>query len=183
MVRNTTGGGNAKKQARKFQNAPAKRTTEVRKSTDPLELYAIVETIHGNGLTVYTHLGQTLWCRVPGKFKGRNKRSNYLEKGKWVLVGLYEWGNDKEPDSCELLCVYEASDVEQLKCMPDIDLKKLITKQGQVQNNGFTEDDEDNQIVFSSNIVSADQAFVDNTSANVAIVNFSADEQVQFDEL
>jgi translation initiation factor IF-1 len=181
MVRNTTGGGNAKKQARKFQNAPAKRTTEVRKSTDPLELYAIVETIHGNGLTVFTHLGQTLWCRVPGKFRGRNRRSNYLEKGKWVLVGLYEWSNSKEPDTCELLCVYDANDIEQLKCMPDVDLKQIISKQSNIR--GTDDIDDDGTITFSSNIISAEEAFADNTSVNVAIVNFSADEQVQFDEL
>ncbi len=182
MVRNTTGGGNAKKQARKFQNAPAKRTNEVRKSESPLEMYAIVESVHGNGLSVFTHMGHTLWCRVPGKFKGRNKRSNWFEKGSWILVGLYEWGNNKEPDSCELLYVYDKNDVEQLRNMPDIDLKQIIAKQGQVQSNGLDED-LDNQIVFSDNIVSSDKMFAGDANDSVAIVNFSADEQVQFDDL
>ena len=182
MVRNTTGGGNAKKQARKFQNAPAKRTNEVRKSESPLEMYAIVESVHGNGLTVFTYKGHTLWCRVPGKFKGRNKRSNYFEKGSWVLVGLYEWGNNKEPDSCELLFVYDKNDIEQLRNLPDVDLKQIIAKQGQVQTNGI-EEDLANEIIFSDNIVSADKMFADDTGASVAIVNFSADEQVAFDDL
>jgi translation initiation factor IF-1 len=177
MVRNTTGGGNAKKQARKFQNVPAKRTNEVRKSENELEMYAIVDSVHGNGLSVYTHMGHTIWCRVPGKFKGRNKRSNWFEKGSWVLVGLYEWSNNKEPESCELLYVYDKNDVEQLRNMPDIDLKQLIAKQAP------DDEDLDNQIVFSDNIVSSDKMFASDAGESVAIVNFSADEQVQFDEL
>ena len=176
MVRNTTGGGNAKKQARKFQNVPAKRTNEVRKSENELEMYAIVDSVHGNGLSVHTHMGHTIWCRVPGKFKGRNKRSNWFEKGSWVLVGLYEWSNNKEPESCELLYVYDKNDVEQLRNMPDVDLTQLIAKQA-------PDEDLDNQIVFSDNIVSSDKMFANDTGESVAIVNFSADEQVQFDEL
>jgi hypothetical protein len=66
--------------------------------------------------------------------------------------------------------------------MPDIDLKQLIAKQGQVQTNGI-EEDPDNQIVFSDNIVSSATMFASNTDASVAIVNFSADEQVAYDDL
>lgn len=182
MVRNTTGGGNAKKQARKFQTAPAKRTNEVRKAEHNLEMYAIVESVHGNGLSVFTHTGHTLWCRVPGKFKGRNKRSNWFEKGTWVLVGLYEWSNNKEPDSCELLFVYEKPDIEQLRNMPDVDLRQILAKQSQTQLNGIPEDI-DNQIIFSDNIISSDKMFASNTDNSVAVVNFSADEEVLYDDL
>ena len=182
MVRNTTGGGNAKKQARKYQSAPSKRTNEVRKAEHKLEMYAIVESVYGNGLGVFTHQGHTLWCRVPGKFKGRNKRSNWLEKNTWVLVGLYEWSNNKEPDTCELLYVYDKNDIEQLRNMPDVDLKQIIAKQYQNQASGTIED-MDCQITFSSSIVSDDTMFASDTADNVAVVNFSADEQVQYDEL
>ena len=75
MVKNTTGGGNAKKQGRKFQNN--NKGTVLRKSEGTNELYAIVDKIFGNGISVFTCLGQIIWCRVPGKFKGRNKRNNY----------------------------------------------------------------------------------------------------------
>ena len=76
MVKNIGGGGNAKRQARKFQGK--NKSEELRKSENPSEVYAIVDLIYGNGLNIYTNTGQEIWCRVPGKFKGRNKRNNFI---------------------------------------------------------------------------------------------------------
>jgi translation initiation factor IF-1 len=185
MVRNSNGGGGAKKQGRKFQNK--NRTEELRKSEDKNELYAIVDKIYGNGLNVYTNLGQEIWCRIPGKFKGRNKRNNYIEVGAWVLVGLYEWGNENDPKSCELLYVYDRNDVEQLQNLPGVNLRLLNSKINSASINNIDGADEDNddeqgRIVFSENIVDEATMFAVDTG-NTAIVNFDNDETINIDDL
>ena len=52
MVKNA-GGGKTKGQARKYQGK--NKTLDLRVAEDPNELYAIVDTIYGNGLNVYTN--------------------------------------------------------------------------------------------------------------------------------
>ena len=187
MVRNSNGGGGAKKQGRKFQNK--NRTEELRKSEDKNELYAIVDKIYGNGLNVYTNLGQEIWCRIPGKFKGRNKRNNYIEVGAWVLVGLYEWANENDPKSCELLYVYDRNDVEQLQNLPGINLRLLNSKINLASINNNIDDDyvDDGEnvagrIVFSENIIDETTMFAVDTG-NTAIVNFDNDAIVNIDAL
>ena len=50
--------------------------------------------------------GNELNCHMGGKFRGRNKRQNIVEKGKWLLVGLREW--EKTHKNCDLEYVYDA---------------------------------------------------------------------------
>lgn len=181
MVKNTTGGGNAKKQARKFQGK--NKSDELQKSEGPNEVYAIVDLIYGNGLNVYTNSGQEIWCRIPGKFKGRNKRNNYIEKGSWVLVGIYEWENSEAPKSCELLHIYDRNEVEQLQSLPDVKLNLLIKKANGTAGNVETtvEDDEFEGFKFTEEVVDKKTMFADTT--NVAVVSFENDEEINIDDL
>ena len=71
MVKNTGGGKYAKKQASKHSNNS--RTEELRKSQSPDEVYACVSQNFGNRLDVITIDGETLNCRMGGKFTGRNE--------------------------------------------------------------------------------------------------------------
>jgi hypothetical protein len=187
MVKNTTGGGNAKKQGRKFQNN--NKDTVLRKSEAKNELYAIVDKIYGNGISVYTCLGQTIWCRVPGKFKGRNKRNNYFEVGSWVLVGIYEWENEEEPKSCELMYIYDRNDVEELMITPGTNVKRLVAK----MNERSAEYDKDggsgeageaavDGFVFTEHVVDKRTMFAD-VSGNEAVVSFANDEEINIDDL
>jgi hypothetical protein len=188
MVKNTGGGGNAKKQGRKFQNN--NKSDELRQSQDKNELYAIVDKIYGNGLNVYTCLGQSIWCRIPGRFKGRNKRNNYIEVGSWVLVGIYEWENEKEPKSCELMEVYDRNDIEQLRNLPGTNLKLLNIKMNENQsqyedannNNNHIDDDGDdrNGFVFTESVVDAKTMFAEDVTA---VVSFANDEEINIDDL
>lgn len=180
MVKNTTGGGNAKKQARKFQGK--NKSEELRKSESPSEVYAIVDLIYGNGLNVYTNLGQEIWCRVPGKFKGRNKRNNFIEKGAWVLVGIYEWENSEAPKSCELLHIYDRNEVEQLRSLPDAKLSLLVKKTNGTNNTSSEPvDDEFEGFKFTEDVVDKKTMFADET--NVAIVSFANDTEINIDDL
>lgn len=155
MVRNTNGGGNAKRQARKHQNT--KRQTELVKSTCDLELYAFVTKMSGGNLCrVYTQNGEELCCHISGKFRNRNLRHNLLSVGVWVLVGLREW--EKKIENCDLLYVYDKDDIEQLRNLPNVNLRKLLSAMNQMDNvngsstdvNNYEDDDEFVGFEFSS---------------------------------
>lgn len=185
MVKNTGGGGNAKKQGRKFQNGGGKNTV-LRKSEGKNELYAIVDKIFGNGINVYTCLGQSIWCRVPGKFKGRNKRSNFFEVGSWVLVGIYEWENEEEPKSCELMCIYDRNEVEELMITPGTNVKLLVAKtnekHAEYSGGGAADADQPEGFVFTEHVVDKRTMFAD-VSGNEAVVSFANDEEINIDDL
>ena len=112
MVKNANGGGNAKKQARKHQNTFEKR--ELIRVTERGEHYAeVIEMRGGNLCKVKLMDGDEMIAHIGGKFRGRNKRSNFIEKGTWMLVGEREW--EKECKNVEVMYVYEKDEREELK--------------------------------------------------------------------
>jgi translation initiation factor 1A len=120
MVKNRTGGGRTKGQARKFVNN-VKQTSHLRVSNDDCEVYAQVTKMLGNGMCHVLCIDQQLrLCHIRGKFRGRGKRDNFIGNNSWILVGLREWELDRDKDSkklqnCDLLEVYSSIDVERLK--------------------------------------------------------------------
>ena len=124
MVKNT-GGNKTKGQARKFVISDDKKVSKkLRESEDPLEIYAQVEKVLGNGLyNVICIDGKNRLCHSSGKFKGRNKKDNFVSLGTWLLIGLreYETGaNNKKLQNCDLLEVYNDSEKERLKTTVNI---------------------------------------------------------------
>jgi initiation factor 1A len=119
MVKNT-GGNKTKGQARKFVNSDDKKDTKkLRESEDPLEIYSQVEKVLGNGMyNVICIDGKNRLCHSCGKFRGRNKKDNFVSLGTWLLVGLREYetgGNNKKLQNCDLLEVYNDNEKERLK--------------------------------------------------------------------
>jgi initiation factor 1A len=119
MVKNT-GGNKTKGQARKFVNSNDKKDIKkLRESDDPLEIYSQVEKVLGNGMyNVICIDGKNRLCHSAGKFKGRNKKDNFVSLGSWLLVGLREYeagGNNKKLENCDLLEVYNDIEKERLK--------------------------------------------------------------------
>lgn len=118
MVKNL-GGNKAKGQARKYANNDKKDNKYLRESEDPLEIYAQVEKVLGNGMyNVICLDGKNRLCHSSGKFRGRNKKDNFVKLGTWLLVGLREYetgGNNKKLQNCDLLEVYTDFEVEKLK--------------------------------------------------------------------
>ena len=117
MVKNT-GGNKTKGQARKFVTAP--KSSFLRLSEDPCEVYSQVIKTLGNGMCHVIGVDNvTRLCHIRGKFRGRGKRDNFICNGTWVLVGLREWdlekGDTKKLSSCDLLEVYGAIEKERLK--------------------------------------------------------------------
>jgi hypothetical protein len=124
MVKNTTGGNNNKKFARKHA-AGSKAGNKLRVSEDEGELYAICTKNLGNNMfhAIATN-SVTYLVHIRGKFSGRGRRDNTVAGGVWVLIGLREWSNAPPPTTsggkiklaqCDLLEVYAEQDKVRLK--------------------------------------------------------------------
>lgn len=112
MVKNSNGGGNAKKQARKYQQTSSSGKEETRRISDPMEKTAEVLEMMGGNICKVKMMGEERKCHIGGKFRGRNKRSNYIEKGGMVIVGMREWEIAGDVD---MLYVYGREESNKVK--------------------------------------------------------------------
>ena len=115
MVKNTTGGSKHKGMARKLVNAPV--SNKIRYSEDEDECYAKVTKMLGNGMCHVDLLYKDVMhnnvvCHIRGKFRSRNKKSNLVTIGSILLVGIRSWTS--KIDACDLLCIYNDSQVSSL---------------------------------------------------------------------
>ena len=117
MVKNLFGGSSHKKQARSNVDN-TKRKTFVRTAREEGEIYAHVNKNFGNGMcNVVDMNGKEYLCIIRGKFRGKDKKSNKLEVGSWVLVGTREWESTKQDTKpkCDLLEIYNKDEFDKLK--------------------------------------------------------------------
>ena len=112
MVKNTKGGNKAKKFAKKSFNTQKRK---MRLPQNNLELYAVVVKHLGNcRLKIECSDGNERVCLIRGKFRGRNKSSNMVVAGSYILVGLHEWSNDPKNSQCDLLYVYDKDHYKEI---------------------------------------------------------------------
>lgn len=122
MVRNTTGGTKTKGLARKHQN---KGNSKLRLPDDELEQVACVTKMLGNGMCeIYTNKNERLIGHIRNKFRGRQKRHNMITTSAIVLIGLRDWENPIK--NCDILTLYDDSQVNQLKNMPNIAIEHIL---------------------------------------------------------
>lgn len=138
MVKNE-GGNKTKGQARKHVNNDKKDNKQLRTSEDPLEIYAQVEKVLGNGMYHVICIDtKNRLCHSSGKFRGRNKKDNFVKLGSWLLIGLREYesnSNTKKLQNCDLLEVYNDFEIEKLKTTINEDWKIFIEND---EKNSFT---------------------------------------------
>ena len=142
MVRNTTGGTKTKGLARKHQNVSSSRHVRVPDCED--EQFAYVAKMLGNGMCeVYIGEKNTrLIGHIRNKFRGRQKRHNQIVSNSIVLVGVRSWESNQK--NCDILCVYDDNEINQLKNRPGIgidDIIKLQLSNNQMTNHILAEDD------------------------------------------
>lgn len=121
MVKNKSGGRNNRKMASKNTVAGARST--IRLQNDEDEIYAKATAMLGNGMaTVICSDKKTRLLQIRKKFRGRNKRDNIISTGSILLVGLRSWEarTDSKKEKVDLLYVYNESQYETLKQIPDI---------------------------------------------------------------
>jgi translation initiation factor IF-1 len=125
MVKNVEGGCRTKSQGRKFSSAYASKSA-LRLAEDPLEIYAVVTKLYGQGrCQVHAVSGMELQCVIRNKFRGRSKRNNIVAVGSILLVGLREWEGPDRYKTCDVLEVYDVENVNQLRSHPNTNVDKL----------------------------------------------------------
>ena len=116
MPKNKKGGSGHKKQANKYNVSYTK--SKVRLAKDKDEIYAKVTALHGNGMAeVLCNDEKKRLLIIRRRFKGRNKRDNFVSVDKILLVGLrsYEVVSEKKKQKVDLLYVYNNEDINDLK--------------------------------------------------------------------
>jgi|688.fasta_scaffold235397_1 initiation factor 1A len=141
MVKNTAGGNKAKGFARK--GASNNKDKPLRVSENINEMYAMVENYYGNSMCdVMCMDGEVRMLHIRGKFKGRGKRDNVVDKTSWLLVGIrdYETVKEGKKQNCDLLEVYNDNEKNKLRTtVTNVNWKKFN------KNNEFTNEDDNNE--------------------------------------
>ena len=117
MVQNKKGGSGGKKVARKNVGGGNAGSQDVRRITDPGEMYAVVSKIYSNRrCDVIGTDGNTYNCNVRGKFlKGRRGNAS-MAVGVLLMVGFYEWEVRSDGSkNCDLLEIYTAVEKDKLR--------------------------------------------------------------------
>ena len=116
MVKNTTGGKKGKQAGRKTFTQ-----SKTMLSTSPMEVYGIVVKMMGGKICeVKCQDDAVRLCHIRGAFSGKNKGSNFIRPGQWVLVGLREWASEKL--HCDLLCLYTDREKEKILQTDNLDI-------------------------------------------------------------
>ena len=150
MVKNKIGGNKAKKFARK--NVGGNNSNrKIRYATNEDEVYCIVTKIIGNGqLIALGNDGVERLCFIRNKFSGRNKQSNLVRIGSWIIAGIRSWESTKEGklSKCDLLEIYTESEKHSLLQESQTNFDKLLKEELRMTN--VNEEDElNNSISFS----------------------------------
>ena len=136
MVRNTTGGSRHKRQARKNINTQqVRKKTRLKDPAEKCEMYAVISKNFGQGnCQVLCNDSVNRICVIRNKFKGRNKRSNRVDVGVRVLVGLRDWEirASGKMEKCDLLEVYDSRELEDLKKDPSYNDKLLRSEEEKI---------------------------------------------------
>lgn len=117
MVKNKTGGSKHKKMARKNAE-PIVKKMRFKDQSEKCEVYAVVTKNFGQGNCEVTCNDEKVrLCVIRNKFKGRNKRSNKIFIGCYVLVGLRDWetSHNNKKEKCDLLEVYDNNQGRELE--------------------------------------------------------------------
>ena len=152
MVKNKTGGNRAKKVARKNMNeslTPRKlRFVELED-----EMYAIVTKVMGNGqVQVLGTDDKERLCFIRYKFSGRNKQSNLVQVGSWVIVGNRSWEttNPGKLPKCDLLEIYSHQEKSRLIQEAKTNLSALLKEdQKQMHLDNDSEEGRGGDILFT----------------------------------
>jgi initiation factor 1A len=183
MVKNKTGGNKAKKFARKNMGSENMMNRKIRYVMDEDEMYGIVTKMFGNGQSiVMCNDDRERLCFIRNKFSGRNKHSNLVTIGSWVIVGKRSWETAKEGklEKCDLLEIYTHQEKTTLlqECKQNL---SVLQKQESILQNVNEEfddmisfkDTDTNNIMERNNVVSSMDTVVDEIE----------DEPIDFDDI
>lgn len=152
MVKNF-GGKHGKKIARKnaHSNNEINSNRKLRFANGSDELYGLVTKCLGNGQFLIMCIDQTeRLCIIRNKFTGRNKQSNMISVGSWVIIGLRNWETSKpnKKDKCDMLEVYTNNEKHKLLEESKISFS-FLTQQENILLNSEENEETNEYITFS----------------------------------
>jgi initiation factor 1A len=166
MVKNLKGGTGHKKLARKNENNSHKN--KLRLPEVEGEIFGCVTKMFGNGMCeVYTNDKTRLIGHIRGSFRGRQKRHNTVTVNTIVLIGLRTW--ESVLKNCDILCIYNDSDIKQIIDIPNIDIKHVLALH---MGPSYTSDAITNDISFEDTSDN-DEEIVSKIYANAANKNIN----------
>lgn len=107
MVKNSNGGKGAKKTARKSVN----ETRDKERVKEGEEYGMVTEKLGGCECRVMKEGGEIVRCKIGGKFRGRNKRSNWIEKGTMIIMGERNFSEGQY----DVIYVYDNEEKDELR--------------------------------------------------------------------
>ena len=182
MVKNTKGGKGAKSMARKGQG-PGENSF-LRLPTCAGEQYACVTKMYGNGMCeIITDDNVRLIGHIRSKFRGRQKRHNIVSVFSVVMVGLHEW--ESIPKNCDILCIYDDIQIEQLKTIPNISIRHVLQLRQQHTISIGGNADPDDELVFTADANEREDAMEEIVKQSGADASFrlEATEEVNIDDI
>jgi hypothetical protein len=152
MVKNKKGGSGHKKLARKNVKETF-RKRKLRKATINGEVYAKVVKINGGGMfdVMCFNDKKTRLLIVRKKFKGRNKRDNFISLNSILLVGLREWSvvSSNKKEKVDLLYIYTKNQHKELMDLNEIDSAFIIREDEDCETGFDITKEEDIEYEFS----------------------------------
>jgi hypothetical protein len=183
MVKNNNGGNKSKGLARKNFT---KKDVALRVAREEGEIYAqAVKIMGGNIASAIDIEGNPLRVHIRGKFRGRGKHDNFISPNTWLLVGLHEWGTEKNNTNdirdCDVLEVYNDTDKSRLKTsITSVNWRRFINNDTKII--GATEyDEKNNDIVFSDHIKEEYDILI--SSGNTKNIIINDDEEINIDDI
>jgi translation initiation factor IF-1 len=176
MVKNSTGGNKAKGFARKNQSS-GNNTEKLRLPTCDLEKYACVNKLFGNGMCeIYLNDNTRLIGHIRNKFSGSRKRNNLIKQFSVVMVGLREWENPRK--NCDILCTVEDIQIEQLKQLPNIEIKNILQMK-------FTNETQSKEEITKSNLDFTNETDEDEIRPQMNVERFDLEtiDEVDIDDI
>jgi initiation factor 1A len=153
MVKNL-GGKHGKKIARKnaHSNSEVSNNKKMRFASGEEELYGLVTKCLGNGQFLIMCIDQVeRLCILRNKFTGRNKQSNLISIGSWVIIGLRNWETCKpgKKEKCDMLEVYTNNEKHKLleECKTNL---SFLTQQENILLNIDEQEEEGNEYLTFS---------------------------------
>jgi|TARA_B110000285_G_C15106321_1_gene608219 translation initiation factor IF-1 len=177
MVKNTSGGTRTKGLARKHQSRGDSR---LRLPDDELEQVACVTKMLGNRMCeIHTSNNERLIGHIRNKFTGRHKRHNLITISSVVLIGLREWENPIK--NCDILTIYDDSQINQLKNMPNIAMDNVLRLRNELSNMGQVNITE--EFDFTNGIEENEEEELQNTMRNTESFTMGNMGKVDIDDI
>ena len=143
-----------------------------------MELMVCVTKVFGGGLfEVVDNNGVKYMAFLRGKMRGHNKRHNLVSLFSILLVGKRI---DTDPTKCDILFVYDASDIQYLALNPQLNISNLLFLHNNhfIDNTGNSNTTDDDLFLFNTNNISK----LNNTSSeNLGVDGGDIDIDVDFD--